>query len=379
MYRTLGLLSFGFVLALTPSFVSAQELMPDTVVTMKARVLEVISETRETVQGTDVEQTLQTITVQVLDGPEKDAIITIENDFLELAVGDTFYLNHTTSTLDGSDYYMPVERVRTTALALLLLLFIATVVFFGGKQGVRGLLALLLSFVFIGAMLTGIMKGYSPVFVSIGAASLIVLIGSYVTHGVNRTTSAAVVGMILTISLTGILAYLSIYFTGLSGWTGDEVTYLNLNTRGAIDLAGLLLGGILIGLLGVLYDAAIGQAVSVEEIARAGQHYSRRDVYLRALRIGREHVGALVNTLAIAYAGASLPLLLLFFGTGEVDIALTINREMFATEIVRILVGSIGLVLAVPITTAVAVSMLYGRILPQTEHTHSHSHTHTHE
>jgi len=134
-----------------------------------------------------------------------------------------------------------------------------------------------------------------------------------------------------------------------------------LNTRGSLDLAGLLLGGILIGVLGVLYDAAIGQAVSVEELARAGQHYSRRDVYARALRIGREHVGALVNTLAIAYAGAPLPLLLLFFGTGDIDIGLTINRELFATEIVRILVGSIGLVLAVPITTAVAVSMLVSR------------------
>ena len=205
-----------------------------------------------------------------------------------------------------------------------------------------------------------------------GTASLIVLIGSYVTHGVNRTTSAAVVGMIVTIALTGALAYGSIAFTGLTGWNSDEITYLNLNTGGSIDLAGLLLGGILIGLLGILYDAAIGQAVSVEELARAGTHYSKREVYTRALRIGREHVGALVNTLAIAYAGASLPLLLLFFGAGEIDIGLTLNRELFATEIVRILVGSIGLVLAVPITTAVAVYMLFGRILPHTSHGHSH-------
>jgi uncharacterized membrane protein len=207
---------------------------------------------------------------------------------------------------------------------------------------------------------------------SIGVASLIVLIGSYVTHGVNRTTSAAVAGMIATIAITGTLAYVSIALTGLTGWSGDEVTYLNLNTRGAIDLSGLLLGGILIGLLGVLYDAAIGQAVSVEELARAGQHYSKRDVYQRALRIGREHVGALVNTLAIAYAGASLPLLLLFFGAGDIDVGLTINREIFSTEIVRILVGSIGLVLAVPITTAIAVAMLYGRVLGAESHGHTH-------
>src|SRR5690606_31702528 len=121
-------------------------------------------------------------------------------------------------------------------------------------QGIRGLLALVGSFVFIGAfLLPGIMSGYSPVLVSIGVAAVIVTLGSYVTHGFNRTTSAAVAGMIATIALTGALAYVAIDMAHLSGWSGDEVTYLHLNTGGAIDLAGLLLGGILIGLLGVLY------------------------------------------------------------------------------------------------------------------------------
>jgi len=354
-----------------PTYAASQELVADTTVTMKATVVEVLEMREELVPGTDLPHTLQTIRVEILDGPEKGTQVTIENDFLELEPGDVFYLNHTTSDLDGTDYYAPVELDRTVPLVVLTLLFVAIVVLFGGAQGVRGLLALVLSFAFIALMLSSIMRGYSPVLVSLGAASLIVLIGSYVTHGVNRTTSAAVVGMVLTIMLTGVLAFAAIHFTALSGFSGDEVTYLNLNTRGSIDLAGLLLGGILIGLLGVLYDAAIGQAVSVEELVRAAAHYSRKDVYTRALRIGREHVGALVNTLAIAYAGASLPLLLLFFGSGPIDIGLTLNRELFATEIVRILVGSIGLVLAVPITTAVAVSMLHGRTFGA-PHTHSH-------
>ncbi len=354
----------------------AQELVPDTVVTMRAEVVNVYGEREETVQGTDVTQTLQAIRVKVLDGPEKGALVTLENDFLELDEGDVFYLNHTTSALDGTDYYSPVERDRTGALLILAALFVLVVVLFGGMQGVRGLLALFLSFAFIALMLSGIMRGYSPVLVSIGIASLIVIIGSYVTHGVNRTTSAAVIGMIATIGITGVLAYVAIVMTGLTGWSGDEITYLNLNTRGSLDLAGLLLGGILIGLLGVLYDAAIGQAVSVEEIARAGKEYSAREVYARALRIGREHVGALVNTLAIAYVGASLPLLLLFFGSGDVDIGLTINRELFATEIVRVLIGSIGLVLAVPITTGVAVSMLMKSAREGEVSTNAHTHVH---
>jgi uncharacterized membrane protein len=133
---------------------------------------------------------------------------------------------------------------------------------------------------------------------------------------------------------------------------------LHFNSRGTIDLAGLLLGGIIIGLLGVLYDAAIGQSVAVEELQRAGKAMTRKDIYFRALRIGREHIGALINTLAIAYVGAALPLLLLFYGTQGLDVVEMVNREIFAAEIVRILVGSIGVILVVPITTAIAVLML---------------------
>jgi uncharacterized membrane protein len=133
---------------------------------------------------------------------------------------------------------------------------------------------------------------------------------------------------------------------------------LHFNSRGTIDLAGLLLGGVIIGLLGVLYDAAIGQSVAVEELQRAGKAMTRKDIYFRALRIGREHIGALINTLAIAYVGAALPLLLLFYGTQGLDVVEMLNREIFAAEIVRILVGSIGVILVVPITTAIAVLML---------------------
>jgi uncharacterized membrane protein len=354
--RLLSILFLGLVV---PGLLSGQELVTDTVVTMKARVIEVVSQDIRHEDGLGVQSLHQTIRATVLDGPEVGKDITVENDFLNLKQGDVFYLQHTTSELDGSDYYNVYERARSVPLAVLFAIFVAVVAIFGGKQGVRGLLALVGSFIFIGAMLLpGIIAGYSPILVSIAVASLIIVLGSYVTHGFTKTTSAAVVGMIITICITGLLAWLSIEWTYLQGWSSDEVTYLHLNSHGTIDLAGLLLGGILIGLLGVLYDGAIGQAVSVEELASAGKHLTRGEIYQRALRIGREHVGALVNTLAIAYAGAALPLLLLFYQVGGIDIGLTINREIFATELVRMLVGSIGLVLAVPITTAVAVRML---------------------
>src|SRR3989338_6180751 len=310
--RMRGALIFLALAAISlPAITGAQVLTPDTVTVVKARVVEVLAQDRQKLPGLSVTSELQTIREEILEGTEQGSIVNVENDYLALEMGETFFLMHTVNALDGTDYYSVSDPYRLDALLILGLLFVAIVVVFGGKQGVRGLLALTGSLAFIMFMLLpGILQGYSPVLVAIVVASIITTLGSYVTHGFNRTTSTAVAGMIATVSITGIL--------------------------------------------GVLYDAAIGQAVSVEELARAGPNLSRVEVYRRALRIGREHVGALVNTLAIAYVGAALPLLLLFWGFGSDDVLLALNREIFATEIVRTLVGSIGIVLAVPITTAIA-------------------------
>lgn len=357
------------------STAQAQTLVPDTVVTVKAEVVEVLGETSGTVAGTDIPQTTQTIRAKLLEGSEAGKIVTFNNDYLMLRAGDVFYARHTTNEVDSTDYWSVYEPYRLPVLGFVALLFLACLVVFGGKQGVRGLLALVASLFFIGyLLLPGILSGYSPVLLSIGISSLIIVAGSYVTHGLNRTTSAAVVGMLITIVLTGLLAFATVHLGHFSGYSDEEATYLNVNTAGSIDFVGLLLGSLMIGLLGVLYDAAIGQAVAVDELVRAAAHYSPKQLLARGLRIGREHIGALVNTLAIAYVGASLPLLLLFKLTSTQSIWITLNSELFATEVLRTMVGSIGLILAVPITTLVAVYMLYGR--PDGSAAHSHGHKH---
>lgn len=349
---------FALLLSLSNT-AHAQEFVPDTIETAKARVLEVVSQEQRVIPGTDTEGIYQDIRAEILSGEEEGVVVMIENDYLELTEDQIFYISHVTNELSGTDYYAVAEVDRLPALAMLGMLFVAVVLLFGGRQGARGLLALIGSLLFIAfLLLPGVLHGYSPVLVSMFVASIIVTLGSYVTHGFNKTTTTAVLGMVVTIITTGLLAHFSIEFSHLSGFTSDESVYLNFNTRGAIDLAGLLLGGILIGTLGVLYDAAIGQSVAVEELSSAGRHLSRGEIYRRALRIGREHIGALVNTLAIAYVGASLPLLLLFYGFGSDSILIALNREIFATEIVRTLVGSIGIVLTVPITTAIATRLL---------------------
>ncbi len=371
MFKFFPILSLLF---LWVPYVSAQELVPDEITYVKAEVLEVQKQEIQTIPGTDRETDFQVLRVRLLEGAEAGKIVTIENDYLSLRIGERFYVMHIYSALDERDYYSVSDPYRIPTLALFGLLFLACLFLFGGKQGIRGLLALVASLFFIFyLLLPGILAGYSPILVALGVASVIIVAGSYITHGFNRTTTAAVIGMLITIGITGLLAYFAIDSARLTGYADEESVYLSFNTRGVIDFVGLLLGGLLIGLLGVLYDAAISQAIAVEELWNVGPHLTRREVYKRGLRIGREHIGALVNTLAIAYVGASLPLLLLFSLSSSQNLITTINQELFATELLRTMIGSTGLILAVPITTLVAVYMLHGRI-SSTEVTHKHHH-----
>lgn len=172
---------------------------------------------------------------------------------------------------------------------------------------------------------------------------------------------------------TGILAYIGVEAANLTGFASDEAVYLNFNTPG-LNFSGLLLGGIIIGALGVLDDIAVTQAAVVSELYGSSPNISRKEAYKRALRVGKEHVGALVNTLALAYTGAALPLLLLF-STSDSTVSSIINQEVFATEIIRTITGSIGLILTVPFTTLLAVFFLEKYRGKPSGHSHSH-HSH---
>ena len=366
-----------FVFTFSPFISHAQEMIDDTTTTYKAEVIEVVSETKEEIAETGVTHPVQEIQARILSGVKKNQIVTFRNDYITLEEGETFFLNHI-EKIDGEEIYSVSDPYRLDSLLFFVGLFILVTIIFGGKQGVRGLVSLIgsLALIFY-ILLPGLLKGISPVLLSIGVSSLIIILGSYITHGFNRTTTTAVIGMIATIIVTGTLATIAVGATSLTGFADEEAVYLNFNTGGTLDFAGLLLGAILIGLLGTLYDAAISQAIAVEEIHITNPTLTKKEVYRKVLRIGREHIGALVDTLAIAYVGAALPLLLLFIHASDSSFAMIINREIFATEIIRIVIGSIGVVLAVPFTTFVSTWMLVGKI-PLNKKTHSHSHIHHH-
>ena len=343
----------------------------------EARITSVSASQRDIIQGlgTSIRSQIQQVTAEVLTGHDKGIITSFKNESpTQVTAGQLVYVRHTSGG-DAPDAWSISDPYRIPVLVGLAVLFFVLVLMFGGLPGVRGIASLAGSLVLIFyVMIPGIYAGLSPILMSIGVASLIIIVGSYITHGFNRTTSVAVIGMIATVLVTGAAGYYFIHAASLTGFTTENNAYLNFNTAGKIDMVGLLFGGIMIGLLGVLYDIAIGQAVAVEELFRASTHYSRNKVYRRGLRIGREHIGALVNTLAIAYVGASLPLLLLFKDS-TAGALYVINSEQFATEIIRILIGSIGLVLAVPITTFIASYMLQ-KHQNGTDNSENHQHHH---
>lgn len=356
---------------------NAQELVADKTEIVQSRVLEVLSEKTEYIAGAGIEDINQTLKIEILEGDKKGEILTIENDYIALEKGDKFFLYHSIDGIDGRESYSVRDVDRRPVILFFIILFIAVVLLFSGKQGLRSLIGLAGSFfVILYILIPSLLAGYPPVLTSIFVATIILFFAIYFTHGFNRVSTVAFSGTVLAVILTGVLAYIGVDFAKFTGLTTEESFYLDLNTRGALDLTGLLLGGIMIGVLGVLDDIAITQSAIVRELYNTAPHLSRKEIYKKALSVGKEHVGALVNTLALAYTGASLPLLLLFSSAGPTNFSV-INQEIFATEIIRTIVGSIGLILTVPITTLLAVYILKGYKSKNKNLPHSHAgHTH---
>ncbi len=370
--RTIFLIIFLFVTFSVPAFVSAQELHNDYQGTYHGKVLEVLSKEMREIPGTDTDHLYQNISAKILDGPQKGEIVTIENDYLELGKGDKFYFNHNIY-INGTEVYGIVNIDRKDSLIVLGLIFVLVVVVFGGWQGARSLLALTGSmFAIFYILLPGLLNGWSPLLLSIIVASGILFFAIFLTHGFNKESVVAYTGTMIAVLITGVFAIVAVHMSDLSGFAEEASVYLNFNTRGSLDPTSLLIGAIIIGVLGVLDDIAVTQAAVVTELYGSNKNISRREVYSRAMRVGRAHTGSLVNTLVLAYTGAALPILLLVH-LSPASLGSSINSEIFATEIVRTIVGSVGLILTVPIVTLLAVFYLKGYRTKHKYHVHSHT------
>jgi uncharacterized membrane protein len=267
-------------------------------------------------------------------------------------VGDRVYVQRAVGP-NGDRFYIS-DFVRTTPLFLIAVLFLGLVVLVGRGRGLRSLSGTLFSLIVIFFfVLPQIIAGRDPVVVSIVGAIVLLAVSTYLTYGWNPKAHAAVVGMMVSLVLTGLLAWSFVHWTRLTGLSVEESSYLVMELGADLNFRGLVLGGIIIGTLGVLDDICVGQASAVFELVNANRELSWRELFRSSLNIGRDHIAAMVNTLLLAYVGASMPLMLVFSIYQE-PIWRRINREPIAEEIVRTLVGSVGLVLAVPITGLIA-------------------------
>lgn len=304
----------------------------------------------------------QTIyTLRLLEGSGKDRTVIVGDNETVAAVGYTIYqpgdrvLVDSIENVDSGRTYVINDYERRGSLVWLVGVFIAAVIWLNRWRGLRSLLGLAFSYlVIVGWIVPQIVQGASPLNVTLLGGAIIMTVALLLTEGWRRTTLAAGVSVFLTMLATVLLSRWAIVLTKLTGGGSEEAFYLQSMNYGVIDVRGLLLAGFLIGTLGVLDDIAVSQAATVGELRLANPRGDGRALYNSALRVGRSHMSAIVNTLILAYAGASLPLLVLFKG-GNMPADLVLNSELVATEIVRSIVGSIGLLLALPISTATAV------------------------
>ncbi|MFG3012074.1 YibE/F family protein [Streptomyces cinerochromogenes] len=249
--------------------------------------------------------------------------------------------------------YAVTDVNRKFPMALLAGIFAVAVVVVGRLRGVMALVALAVSFLVLTLfILPAILEGSNPLVVAVVGSSAIMLIALYMCHGLSARTSVAVLGTLISLSLIGVLGSLFIGWAALTGNTDDNTGLIH-GLYPSIDMSGLLLAGVIIGSLGVLDDVTVTQTSAVWELHEANPSMGWRGLYRAGIRIGRDHIASVVNTLVLAYAGAALPLLLLF-SIAQSSVGTVANSELVAEEIVRTLVGSIGLVASVPVTTALA-------------------------
>lgn len=297
----------------------------------------------------------QQASIEVISGPhigrEFTEIIT-PDDTRRLSTGQEVVVAHAPQAPEELQYSV-IDVDRDFPMLLLAALFALIVIGVGRLRGLLALVGLVITFAVLTLfILPGILQGSNPLLVAVVGGSVIMLVTLYLCHGMNARTSVAVIGTLISLVLIGLLGSLFIGWANLSGNTDDQTALVH-SLYPDIEVRGLLLAGVLIGSLGVLDDVTVTQTSAVWELKQADPTASWRQVYRAAMRIGRDHIASVVNTLVLAYAGAALPLLLLF-SIAEADTATVATSELVSEEIVRTLVGSIGLVASVPVTTGLA-------------------------
>jgi uncharacterized membrane protein len=301
------------------------------------------------------------LTVEILDGDARGRVVELElgeEGYPEFRVGDVVEL--LPSFIPGQgDVWFVADFRRIGALGWLLALFVGAVLLVGRWRGLRALVGLGLSlWVVVAFMLPAILAGSNPVVVALVGGTAILLVTLYLSHGLNRMTTAAAVGTLGALIVTVVIALVAIDATRITGFASEEAVFARF-ALGELDLAGIVLAGLIVAALGVLDDVTVSQASTVFTLHDADPSQPFATLVVRGMRVGRDHIASVVNTLFLAYTGASLALFILF-STSGLPVLELVNSEQVAVELVKTLVGSLGLLAAVPLTTVIAAASVAG-------------------
>jgi uncharacterized membrane protein len=298
----------------------------------------------------------QEATIKLTTGPDKGKTTKVQvptGITVPVETGQTVMLGVQSNAKTIAERYQYVDHDRTKPLLILALVFSVAVVALSRWRGFAALIALAVTAVMLTQfILPAILSGSNPLLVAVVGGSVVMAIALFLTHGINAESSIALSGTIAALGLTVLLGWFFTKFCQLSGLASDSASAVKQFFPN-VDLVGLLVAGMVIGALGVLDDVTVTQAAAVWELSAANPSASRRELMGAGLRIGRTHVASVVNTLVLAYAGAAMPVLITFAIQG-IPGRYAISTEIVAMEVVRGLVGSLGIIAAVPLTTALA-------------------------
>ncbi len=352
------------------ALVGALWVMPDLTPSEVVPVIGQRNDHGRIVESSGVDETgLPLFEVEVLDGPDAGELIEAvvqdgsasipgSSNRAPYQVGDEVVVTSFTGPA-GGNFSVITEPWRLPLIGLVAAVFAIAVVVVGGLRGLRSLVALALTLtVVVKVVVPLLLRGVDPILLAVTVAAAVTLATLLLTEGFSRVTLAAVLG---TFAALGLTAGLAAAFTTAAGFTAlqgnEEIAFLIPLVGDRIDLTGILLAATVFGALGVVDDVTVTQAATVEQLHRAEPAAGRGGVIGRAMRVGRSHIAATVNTLMLAYLGAGLPLLLLFAIGGQSPL-MVLNGEVVAVEVIRALVGSVGIVAAVPLTTVVAAFLM---------------------
>jgi len=272
-----------------------------------------------------------------------------ESDFLPLKTGDQVTILGT--EIEGEIIYNIHEPYRLNGIIGFFVIFVLLVVYITRFKGILSILALVATFLIIVKwLIPQIVAGSSPLLISFLGAVAIATITFFLSHGFKKRTALALISTLGTLVIAFLISLLAVDWMGLFGAGNQDAVLLTFGQLEGLDLRGLLLGAIVIGTLGVLDDVTVTQIATVHQIHQADKMLNYKELYRRGLAVGKDHIASIINTLVLAYVGASFPALLLL-ATSERPFWINLNSEFIAEEVARTLVGSMTLILAVPIAT----------------------------